>query len=380
MRNLSFIICVTFLFLSFFLATCKKKSSKKEEEKSQTFSSFVANLNQVQIESEQEPFTSENIIIPFRLDLDNYGNVLAVSPSDWNLQLLDKNGVSLGIQGGNGMGPGEFQVVNSIYVDEKNNIFILDMRGNKIESYGVRNDSLIYRMGFSLPSYYPFLIYDFAKVGDQYFGIFKDVFSQHSDGKNDQSFILYSLNDKLEMEEELYVLPTGVVADRKGNGIMQNEFLSYETYRIFRNSKLFIANSKEFSVTEVDLVTRSVKNYDLGYFPKRKKKEEEVDYILDEYEGLTTIFPNVENNLREPGNFPLFSVFDVTSEYAYFRIYNFSEESNSQIIRINLSSNEKELITVSKNFYFYRATDEAVYGIYEGLDRRYPMRIQLDNL
>lgn len=375
MRKQVYYVCFCCLLLQSFSIGCLKDENSKTDNQNSTFSTFISKFEKVEIKSisDTKLFYNENVIIPYRLDLVGEDRIMIVSPNEWKLQLLSKKGKSYGISGGNGMGPDEFQVINAVNVDDENDIYVLDTRSNKVEFYGTNSDSLFHNNTLTLPSHHPYLIFDFVKVSGQYFGIFKDFFSSNSS----HTFSLFALDEELKISEKIYELPPNDLAQGVVEGFMQDRFLGYRTYWAFRNGKLFFTNSKEFAVTEIDLVTHSIKNYDLGNFPKRKIKQEEIEYVLNEYKDLTTLYPKVEEELKEQKYFPYFNKFDITSKYAYFQLLNFSTEGEDQVLRINLSDKKREVISVTNKFSFQRASDSTIFGIYFGEEDIFPMHIEL---
>lgn len=318
---------------------------------------------------------------PLRLVVQNNSDskmVVANGPG-WDLVLLENDGKSLSTNGGTGRGPNESEGINSLEINEIDEIFALDKKSHEVEKYIIEGNELQYLETFVLPNYSPLSIRSFVNTRERFFGVFRSMERNNSQPNNriGSPFTLFTLDKNFALMDEVIQMPGNDIIETPVPSVMQDNPVGNRTLWDITENNFSFANSESFKITSIDLESFSTKTYDFVGFPERKILEIEKEYILERFKSYLNFLPTFEREIEEINELPFYYKFDVTSTHAYFQILSYSS-TNEKILQINLENNERRIIEAPEYFGLHEVKGNKLYGINNEPNAKYPIIIIMD--
>jgi len=240
---------------------------------------------------------------PYGLGMDSQGNIYVMDTGNYRIQKFNSSGEYLQTIGKKGQGPGEFDRMQSFYIDGEDSIYVSS--GKKIQKF---NDKGEFEKSIPLASQ----IYDFWVSPDDF--VYGLVYSSTEEGRV-RKIMKITMEGK-EVEEIAQFAATKVVSRKSGEETAA--FLIYHAYNHslplvpFQNQGLVYAHSANYSLFhlnsygELDLVIK--KNEPYQSISKREKDkiiQDIKDHISDRGQKLPDDV--IEQACQFPAHRPFFS-------------------------------------------------------------------------
>ncbi|MFO7981414.1 MAG: 6-bladed beta-propeller [Candidatus Aminicenantes bacterium] len=240
---------------------------------------------------------------PYGLSLDSQGNIYVMDTGNYRIQKFSSSGEYLQTIGKKGQGPGEFDRMQSFYIDGEDSIYVSS--GMKIQKF---NDKGEFVTSIPLASQ----IYDFWVSPDDF--IYGIVYSSTEEGRV-RKVIKINMEGK-EVEEIAQFADTKVVTRKSGE--QTAAFLISHTYNhslplaAFQHHDLIYAHSSEYSLFhlnsygELDCIIN--KNEPYQSISKREK-DKIIQGIKDRISDRGQKWPDdvIEQACQFPAHRPFFS-------------------------------------------------------------------------
>lgn len=355
---LALVVCLIIIILT----SCNNENDKQLLNE---FDNYISNLTQHNVEFKTVDIDSE-ITGLHKVILDNADRLLVVDHTSWNIHLLDENGEIKYSIGELGTGPAEYLQINQVFINDDNQLFILDKKLQRIVVYQILENNIEPLRTINLPSFGSLSIQKYYQYEDNSFGIFKEL------GSHDNSQYFYSLNNELEIQDLLLEFDGNEVESVRVN----NSFTAFyevpfgsKTYFDFYQGQLIHSKNNKIAFKKFSLVNNTISEINENDIPERKKTDETADFLSSKFNILINRYPELQNNLEFRDLLPIFHNFKVNSEFIYVKILGYESDSQEYILRYNSQTNEFKKIQTPNSFYLHAVTDSRLYGILRGNDR-----------
>jgi len=301
---------------------------------------------------------NSSIYNPHKLVVDNSGNVIVVDHSNWSLHLLNMFGEVQDVSGGLGEGPGEFGQINHLEVGSDGNLYVLDLRLQRVSIFSIDSTSLNYQYSRILQNYSSYRIHSIHLTDNEgLVGVFRERLSSDTQC---QPFYVYTLQSDLTMDERLFEMPcneTFLVG-----GQVQNNELGYLTYWTFDNKNLYYSRSDEFSFQTVNLAEDREQIYKVNDVPVFKNEGIVQDAILERMELVAQVYPTFEEEVKAIEDLTLFVSFIVDQNFVYYSVFS-PLPKPGKVLQIEKESGEIKAIDVPSDFVLNGVHEEILFGI-----------------
>jgi len=239
----------------------------------------------------------------YGIGMDSQGNIYVMDTGNFRIQKFNSSGEYLQTIGKEGQGPGEFNRMQSFYIDEENNIYVSS--GIKIQKF---NDKGEFEKSIPLASQ----IYDFWISPDDF--IYGLVYSSTEEGRVRK---VIKINMEGKEVEEIDRFPDTKVVSRKSGG-QTAAFLVYHDYNHslplvpYQYNGLIYAHSSEYSLFhlnshgELDCVIHKNEPYQSI---SNREKDKIIQDIKDSISDRGQKWPEgvIEQACQFPSHRPFFS-------------------------------------------------------------------------
>ena len=360
------------LILFVVLSNCNNK--EKSEFKNSDFSNFISQLELVDIERNE--LFSDFDVNPTKMSLigDSVFVVTTTTP-EWGVYLIDFSGKLLSkYVKPLGNGPGQVNQINNISV-YGNEIFVLDKQSNEIEKFIIQGNQLINIDTILLPNYYPLSLDRFIIVGDNYYGLFRNLSDKVDIRSSDILRLpqyLYAINTDFIVSDLLKTLNgSEVIENIIPETVISNPIGFRTTWSLDENILAFSSN-ESFDISLYDFNSHSNSKVYFDDIPNRYPTNEELDFIVNKFELFVKRIPSFKNNINQRSSFPYYYQYAYNNDYAYYQIQNYSNQ-DEKIVQINLENNEIKLLTLKNGFVLRGASNDFIFGIEYNNDQAFPV-------
>ena len=324
--------------------------------------------------NEFESFLSELPVIEVRhissLDEISYGNYLVERFSTdklitaeaqvWRLHLVDFTGNLIATAGGMGRGPGEFSVINQIHVGLDNRVYVLDRQLQRISVFSVSGDNFIFEKIMILPDYSPLILDGLYLTSSGFAGVFRNRATTSND---DQVFRVFSLDNELNLNEELFEMAGNDVIRRDGRVIADNVFGQITHWQVY-DDRLFYTRSADFSVTEFHFINKTSSTVDIPEIPGRYMNNQIVSDLEERFLQMIQMMPELSEFIQEGESLPGFVNFAVHQNRYFFTLFDVMNSSDEGVILVfDKDQDEWNKISVPSGFTLYGAYGDILFGI-----------------
>ena len=235
---------------------------------------------------------------PRNIAVDEQDNILILERGNCRIQKFDKNGKYLQTIGKKGQGPGEFERPYSLFLDEKNNIYISDRR--KIHFFNHRGE-------FAKTVPLSDQVNDFwvSPEGNIYGLMTKRI-------ERERTELIVKMDSEGKILENIAQFAEVTQVMRKSGNVVQTFSITHSynpsLYLIFSNDyRIVYGDSSEYSFSRINLdgeVELTVKKEE----PFHSISQKEKDKILDGFSELIKQWPEgvVEEAVQFPAHRPFF--------------------------------------------------------------------------
>lgn len=323
------------------------------------FTSFLADLEYLQTFNIQE-FEPEHTSVykPFKLTVNDSGEMIVIDHSDWSLHLFDRDGNKRSKAGGLGNGPGEFQGINSLVYGIDDRVLVLDKKLKRLTEYDINHDDLVLKRIVQLPNYSPNdveMINFIENYG--YVGIFKEK-RREADTIIPWKFV--DLDDDLGISKKLFSFPGNETIQI--GGFAHEHDIGFKTDWDFHEDTFIYSNSSTFSWTSVDMETLKKDSVTVSGVPLFEKSKKQEEYMLNRLRPIVQAYPEFAEVIEERKILPYFNNIVVDSTHLYFSILNFTDDEET-ILQVDNSTREIKRINVPNLFVLYGVYGNQLHGI-----------------
>lgn len=306
-----------------------------------------------------EAFDSPDFIEPYYMEPFPEGSYVAVNDRTENLiHLFDETGTHLGVDGGEGRGPGEFLGSMRLHAGQDNHLYVLDRRTHRITRFSVGRNGLNYDTSYS-PDYEPGSWLQAMYVTEWgNFGVVRSMVD-HSTGEDE--FHLYKLDDNFNQEEHLFAMP--------GNEKMSldewnhiDHMAGNETLWDLDGEWFYYISSHSPVIHKYNLQTGEQIADNYFDLEEREITDETENNLMEYASSMINRFPVVKEKMETLTVLPLFQEFLVHNDNLYLMLFNLTSES-TKIIRIKEATEEVEYINIPLELWRIQAGDGVIYGI-----------------
>jgi len=345
------IVCVAVLFMV--LVNCQNGGNDNG------FEAYLANLQNIENSSIQILDTGgHSIYSPHILSVTDNGNLIVVDSSNWSLHLLDKDGNKKSEAGGMGNGPGEFQVINSLFIGADDRVLVLDKSLNRLTEYEIAGNSFVLKRTSQLPDYSPNRVETITFSDSyEYVGIFRER-SQNEVSITPWTFI--DLDNDLEISNELFSFPGNEVIQL--NGVVHDDELGFQTKWHLYDETFTYSNSSTLSWTNVDLKSLDKDSVLIKGVPAYEKTKDEEEYIMDRMRLIIQAYPAFADVIRERKVLPYFFNVIKDSTHLYYSTLNFTGNDGT-ILQIDKSTHGLKSLNVPEMFVLHGVHENQLFGI-----------------
>lgn len=350
------------LLLSTLHIGCSKNDTRSHESE---FNYFLNNLDensysyQPVVESELNQLYS-----PANLVISSSEQLVINNAPGWEICLLDSKGEVLSIQGGTGRGVNKFDMINSLQINSEDYVYALDKKSHEVEIYSIENSDLKHKETVVLPNYSTKSIESIIFQDSVWYGVFREkrLNQTESTSENGFGFQLFELDNELLPQRLITEMPSNEIVGTIAEGIVQDNPFGYKTMWHFKGSTFLFANTAEFKITTLDLSNGERHEHAFNNIPERSATNPEKEFILEKFKIAIQFIPTFKEDIIERKNLPYFQNFGMNDSFAFFQILNYSNEPD-KILKIDLKSDQKEIIEVSSTFSIKHITQDTIYGI-----------------
>ncbi len=291
------------------------------------------------------------------LVVDKTGRPIVVDSSNWTLHLLSVEGEPIQSVGGRGQGPGEYGLINDLYIDSQSRLYVLDKNQHRVTVYHILEDDLELEKTLSLQNYSDYRIESFYYSEHQgYMGVF---YPSHRNAGEIYPIYVYRLDENLRLDELLFELP-GNETMLLGNYV-EDSFLGLETVWHATGESFYYATSDDFTVHRIDLRDLSKESYPVPGVPEYKFDDQAQQAIFDRIRPDPQSYPGLEDELLESETVPYFMEIRTDGNIVYFAPLPFQE--TGFVLRLDLGNQKMTRIEVPRWFVPYAQHEEKLYGI-----------------
>lgn len=290
------------------------------------------------------------------------------------ISLLDTNGTAIGRFGREGRGPGEFLVINDIFIGPGNDLYVMDQTLYRISRLEVSSDGLSLLETVSYANDESQRLVDLHITESGRFGVFERADNWET-GEN--SYHLYLLSNNYGPAEHLLKLP-GYDPLHLGNGMyMPNNLLS-ETFWDFNRDHFYYTTSKSTEIHSYHLV--SGEHVVMTYLEKavRPLSDSTRAYFREVLSVLFEMFPQMDNTLETLDNLPLTERLSASDNHWVLEVYYTGSEAKIMLV-INRETGATGYISVPPRFRSHGLLGKSLYGI-DMVDDYRVMKLELASL
>lgn len=356
------------LFVLFMLISC---SSNDQEEAYNNFHAFLDELPEKQA-IKANFFQEEAPIVygPLRMEIDQHEQVVIVDSETWKIYMFSDTGELKTEAGGYGNGPGEFIVINDLFISFDNQLYVLDGRSQRVTSYDISLGQLNLLGTYNLPGYLPLTIESFYKSERYgYIGVFRNLRKiEGSASKDEDPFIVYNLDDELKPGERLLELKGNETIDI--DGFVDDNHLGVQTHWHFDpdSDSFYYSHSDELMYFGTDFQPTGKTSGGLKEYPEYKLTETDYNFLLEYLDNVIHLYPEIKEALDDMNEIPYFRDFYVTEEFVFWNVFYTSwdyqyilgfNRHTEQIISLKLTPSTPKSFGIE----IFGVANNKIYGI-----------------
>lgn len=277
----------------------------------------------------ESDFDSGFTYFPHRIAVDANGRLVVVEGRTWRVYLADETGSLLAEAGGRGRGPGEFLVVNDLYISEDNRLYILDRTLMRITLFDIEEHDLVYRQTINLDLTTDLQLQEIFAWQQQWFGVFRPSKDRRT---GEQRVLLYKLDENFHPEEHLLDMP-GVEQMQLDSGAFTDHVLGVTTHWDVQNEWFYFARSDRFTVEKLNLLTRERKSVSFLESATRPHHAFAKAFFEERMgDNVFLMYPKIREKMNEQETLPLFSDLAVHDGKIWFTLFYTGTENGHAII------------------------------------------------
>lgn len=262
----------------------------------------------------------EELAYPMYLQAGSHSSLIVTDGRSWQILMVSQAGDILDKAGGSGQGPGEFGVINSIQVNENNQLITLDKRLGRVGLFNIRDNGLSFDKNIRYQSPDSLILQDIYSDGDHWFGVYE------SRNRLNHSLYLFALNDDLNPERVLLEMPGHERTEIRGRKVTNN--FGKTTHWTFQDSEFYYGSSHCFCFTTFHLNTLNQDS--VSYLVDAKSAETDTfkTYAANRMAPVLQAYPEWKEVIDGLTILPIHSGFSVTEEYIlFYPFYNGTNEN-----------------------------------------------------
>lgn len=285
-------------------------------------------------------------------------HLVVADASRKSLVLFRIDGISLSQSGGEGRGPGEFEVINQLHRGADDHLYVLDSIQRRISKFKVEDGELLYVQSFS------------PEVPDQ--GVIKEIFvtrggsyalyshmEDYSSGEN--CYHVYSTDDQFNPVEFLFEID-GIEKIPFRQGAYVDHPLAKRALWAQSGTDFYTMHSHDTSWERRDLQNGETPSYTILNETNRPINEHSVSYLAKRLEPVINAVPAVREAIRDTEQLPLHHSFFVEGEWAVITTFYVGGPDGVVMIH-NTDSDQTFYANVPPHFYPFSFNGNELIGI-----------------
>ncbi|MBO6801573.1 MAG: 6-bladed beta-propeller [Balneola sp.] len=303
----------------------------------------------------------EEPISIFRIKFIDSNKIFLIDNEEWNLFLINKEGIIIDKTGGQGRGPGNFIVINNIrYYKDKNLIQLFDKAQQRITYYSTDDNKLELLEIVNLPNFgHDIFLQDFYEYDGNKIAVYeKHRIDIH---KEANEIIIAQLNENMEIETELLSFIGDELLQSTDGSLTKNP-IGNTTFWDFNENLFYITNSFDNRILEYDLTTNTSNDIFVKSINQVDNNPNVMRFFNTNFEDTFIGNYTLRKHLEERNSVPQFFRFEVENNSIYYSIFNYKNNSQ-EIIIFDINSEEIEILQIDAiNFFMQDIYNEKIIG------------------
>lgn len=365
------------LLLLFHIISCGNGNSALNEYSDRYIEDLKDRLTELNISERVIALPSE-IFIPHMIEpLINRGHFLIIDQLDKKIVLINGDGDVLSSAGGEGRGPGEFEMFSQLHIGVDDRIYIHDPSQFRITVYDIIQDELIYIESISYKNPTDYQLYSIFVLESGIFGMYH--YSEGFMSSPENHYSLYQLDEHLNPVKQLVDIPGNERRIRDyGSMILfaPHDYLQ-KTYWNIDRDKIYYSSTHDSAIHFYDFVENKYDSINLLQLQERENHHDFIEttkYLYDYHDNKE--YWEVLESLKI---LPIFSGLWVDKGILLQSVLPFPGE-DGMMIYTDLATREVKYFNIPDGIQYSAFKNNVFYGIYpDHEDSYYLIVIEMTN-
>ena len=322
---------------------------------------FIEMLNKqfepIPVSSTQYPDLKKDIYIN-RIAVDSRGRLVLPGVYTDKIYIFEKNGDLVLETGGTGKGPGEFEVINELFIDPNDRLYVIDKMLKKVTRFDISRKKINYIHSYSTGTTENHILQTLFLYDQNFYGVFSKM-DDYETGEN--SFHLFKLDQKFNPGKHLLKLP-GNGKMEIFNGIYEDHLFGPFTYWSAYKEWFYYITSHSTVISAYNLDTGEFKKHKLFEFEERPNSKASKTYLEKRLAPVIEGMPETKIVLEESKKLPYFYGFQVLDNSIFFKIFNATGKQGAFLVS-DMSFKKINILETPSYFRIYEKSKHLLYGI-----------------
>jgi len=277
-------------------------------------------------------------VSPTKAILTDDNHMIVADNGTKTLLKYNLNGELVGRTGGGGRGPGEFELINDLKVDDDSLLYVLDLGLSRVSVFNLHN-GFSYQKTITLEMNSDLFLKEiyFTKMGE--FGVFIGTTDRRT---GDKKHYLYRLNDTFSPDSLLFEYEENEQMELQP-GLFAEKFLGERMYWDLAGEYFYVVSSHALYIRRLHINSGKIDEWKLAKSGGRKATDQDRKYLSERYAPLLELGDEYSKAISDVKRLPVIKDFSVQDQRLFFTLFN-TNNSQSEVLTTDLDLRNSHLL------------------------------------